>query len=92
VLGKSREEAEKNLKSVRGGKKVSLFFKNETQKPIKVFWIDCQGKRKKYRGVQPGQSRQQGTFEGHVWLIADSTDKALEVYVAGKTDSEVVIK
>lgn len=55
---------------------------NETDETIQAIWIDRQGGRVPYEKLDAGQSLQQHTFQGHVWLIEDSQRNPLALYEA----------
>ncbi|MGN6554079.1 MAG: DPP IV N-terminal domain-containing protein [Verrucomicrobiota bacterium] len=47
---------------------------NRLGRAVNLFWIDSEGKRQPYGSLQPGESRSQHTYAGHVWLVTDSDD------------------
>ena len=85
---------EKNMKSISSTNAVRLLFKNISDQTIKFCWIDYFGKRQAAHGatLKPGQSYRCGTFETHVWLVTDTDDKALGLYVIGKEDAKFLFK
>ncbi len=44
---------------------------NATNQVIQLFWNDSNGSRQPYGQLDPGQSRRQHTYVGHVWVAVD---------------------
>lgn len=44
---------------------------NKRKLPIKVYWLNYQGKRQYYFDLEAGKKRNQKTFVSHPWLITD---------------------
>ncbi len=78
--------------SRRTGEETSLSFVNRTGAEVKLFWLDPDGRRQSYGKLAPGESRDQHTFAGHVWLVTDTDDKSLAVFEAQESGGEAVIK
>src|SRR5205085_1669643 len=67
----------------RDGPETPLRFHNRTKREGEMFWLDREGKRVSYGRVAPGESAEQGTYAGHVWLLVDvPTNRPLLVYEA----------
>ncbi|MEI7946366.1 MAG: prolyl oligopeptidase family serine peptidase [bacterium] len=49
--------------------RVSVTFKNASDKDLNLFWVDSNGKRKPYGSMKPGGLINQSTFAGHVFLF-----------------------
>jgi hypothetical protein len=47
---------------------------NKRKLPIKVYWINYQGKRQYYFDLEARKKRNQKTFVSHPWLITDDQD------------------
>lgn len=58
--------------SRRTGEETSLRFVNRTGGEVKLFWLDSEGQRQGYGSLGPGETREQPTFAGHVWLVTDA--------------------
>ncbi len=93
------ERASTGLQPFQGGPKASqdtgeettVAFVNRTTSDVKLFWIDTEGKRQSYGSLRPGESHEQHTFAGHVWLVVDAKGKPLGVKVAEDRDVTVEI-
>ena len=69
-------------------------FKNLSDTPIQVYWLDFKGHRQA-RGelLKKGESYFcKRTFNGHAWLVADEEGQGLGIYVAGKQNARVVFR
>ncbi|MBN2327880.1 MAG: DPP IV N-terminal domain-containing protein [Candidatus Omnitrophica bacterium] len=58
---------------------------------VDLFWIDASGRRQSYGSLQPGESREQHSYEGHVWLAADKEGKTLGVFECAREPGDAVI-
>jgi dienelactone hydrolase len=68
--------------SRRTGADTAITFVNRTQGEVEVFWLDTEGGRRSYGKLGAGEQRQQHTYAGHTWLVADSRGETLAVWVA----------
>jgi dipeptidyl aminopeptidase/acylaminoacyl peptidase len=73
------------------GKATHIRFINHLAEPMELFWIDAGGERRDYGRVPAGETRDQNTYAGHVWLVADTAGNALGVFEAGEEGSEIVV-
>lgn len=65
------------------GDPFDVVFTNERAAPVKVFWIDRQGRRKPRGVLKFGGRKSIRSRPGAVWLITDDQDKALGYFVVG---------
>jgi dipeptidyl-peptidase 4 len=77
--------------STRTGAETQISFVNELREPVEVFWLDDQGGRQSYGTVNPGATRDQHTFSGHVWLVANQGGETLGVFAATDTAGVAVL-
>jgi dipeptidyl-peptidase-4 len=75
----------------RTGEESSLKFVNRLEADADLFWINSQGEHIRYGSVRAGSEREQHTFEGHVWLVADRTGTHLAVVEAGPAPQTILI-
>ena len=68
--------------STRTGSETSLTFINRTDGEVELFWLTAEGERQSYGRLNAGGEREQHTYAGHVWLIADGAGKTLAVFQA----------
>jgi len=78
--------------SRRTGEETSLTFINHRNAPVKLYWLDSDGQRQSYGQLAPGESREQHTFAGHVWLVTDTQGKPIVVFEADETGGEAPIQ
>jgi dipeptidyl-peptidase 4 len=63
----------------RTGDAVRIEFLNTLDHPVHLFWVDSENQRRPYGELAAGARREQGTYDGHVWLVADSEGQPLAV-------------
>ncbi|MCY3020412.1 MAG: hypothetical protein NTW87_15440 [Planctomycetota bacterium] len=68
-----------------------VIFVNTTDKPVKMFWLDFEGKRKSYGVVLPGGVASQSTYVTHAWLLETDDGRCLGIYVPEEKIGRVVI-
>jgi dipeptidyl-peptidase-4 len=73
------------------GESTSISFKNELSDPVELFWVDTEGRRQTYGRVRPGETREQNTYAGHIWLVTDSVGTSLGAFEATVQKLEVVV-
>lgn len=56
-------------RSSNGGRPTRMWFINPTGRPVEIHWIDRSGNSRAYGTLAPGESREQGTFVGHLWVL-----------------------
>lgn len=102
----AHQEAERNLPlspplsletlagamSPRGGDPTQLLLRNETEKPVRLFWIDFEGKREALGWVRNGYDLKQHTFAGHLFLTTDTEGNPLTLFEALEKRSRGVIR
>ena len=77
--------------SLQSGGPTEIKFVNRLQQEVEIFWIDPGGKRVGYGSVGPGQSRENDTYAGHVWLVAARDGTALAVFEAQATAGLAIV-
>jgi dipeptidyl-peptidase 4 len=73
--------------STRTGAETTLTFSNQTEAEVETFWLDSEGERRSYGKLKPGETREQHTFAGHVWLVADAAGKKVGIFEASDESS-----
>lgn len=80
-FGEQSCDMEGKLKSSTG-KGITVNFNNKTSTKVKIYWLDYNGKRIVYnQGLNPNDTYKQGTFITHPWLVTDSNDNCLKIYL-----------
>jgi hypothetical protein len=77
--------------STPDGDPFDVVFTNSRKDPVKVFWMDRQGKRKSYGTLQAGWRKPQKTRPGAVWLITDTDDKPLGHFIVGDRTAHAIV-
>ncbi|MFN6205039.1 MAG: prolyl oligopeptidase family serine peptidase [Planctomycetota bacterium] len=57
------------LRSRGQGPETFIRFVNQTDEPLRLWWVQADGNRTAYGTVEPGSEREQHTFAGHAWLV-----------------------
>jgi hypothetical protein len=95
ILGSEPTESgcpqEGHIKSPSSFDKASVTFDNQTAGDLKVYWIDFQGNRKFYSNLKAHSKYDQGTWIGHVWVVADAGDKCVKLESANAVQQVLVI-
>lgn len=74
-----------------GREDTEIVVENRLDRVLTLNWIDSSGGRREYGAVKPGETRNQHTFAGHVWLFSDADGKELGCVRAESGGSNVVI-
>jgi dipeptidyl aminopeptidase/acylaminoacyl peptidase len=69
-------------RSTHTGGETTVRFQNATEAVVDLFWVDEAGGRKPYGRIRPGQTVEQHTYVGHVWLVTDSPGSPLGFFEA----------
>jgi dipeptidyl-peptidase-4 len=77
--------------SADGQEDTEIVVENRLDRALTLNWIDSSGGRREYGTVKPGETRNQHTFAGHVWLFSDADGKELGCVRAEPGGSNVVI-
>ncbi len=77
--------------SRRTGEETSITFINRTSQTVSLFWMDTEGNRRSYGAIEPGQSREQHTFAGHVWVVTSPQGAVVGVFEATEMPAVAVI-
>jgi von Hippel-Lindau disease tumor supressor len=73
---------ESQSRSVDGSKPTALKFENTSSQPIKLFWLDYQGKRQLYKELMPKENYSVNTFATHPWVAAKSNGNCIGIYTS----------
>lgn len=82
---------ERTLASQRTNIQSRLIFRNALNRPVQLFWLDYDGRRRPYLSLAPGETGVQPTFFSHFWVVADTSGRCLSIYFARRNDTEIVI-
>ena len=71
---------------------VMLLFQNQTQKSIRIVWLDENGKRHKPVVIASASRFLLKTFAGHTWILIDADDKDIGHVVASDRPARVIVQ
>lgn len=86
--------AQKSLapkRTTHTGEETVIRFHNTMAAPVELFWVDESGERKSYGRVRPGETVEQHTYAGHVWLVTDANGNSLGFFEAAPDSMEIEI-
>jgi dipeptidyl aminopeptidase/acylaminoacyl peptidase len=75
-----------------GGPATSLFVVNATGTPVRLEWLDHEGRARAYGEVPPGDTRRQNTYTGHAWRVTDPDGMDLGRYVASEQPGVIFVR
>lgn len=81
---------ERKRPSRQSAEETRLTFENKTSAPVKLLWIDWEGKTKEYRTLPPNESCEQHTFVGHVWQAVSVDGRVLHTVEATANGSVII--
>jgi von Hippel-Lindau disease tumor suppressor protein len=64
------------------GNPTTITMINAGPSPVYIRWINFQGGETSYTLLAPGQSYQQPTFKGHVWIGRDERSRCLSAFIS----------
>ena len=90
-LATSRQRSAEVRPSRRTGESTAIRFVNQLPDPVELFWVNSEGQRQSYGRVRAGETREQHTYVGHMWLVTDAVGNTLGVFEATVEKLEVVV-
>lgn len=63
--------------SQNGGAAIIARFASAHPQAVDVFWVDARCTEQPYGTLEPGASKDQGTFAGHPWRFRDARTRAV---------------
>ena len=79
------------IRSLDGGFRGRMLFRNARGGPIDVFWIDYSGIQQFYARLEPGQVLDQESIISNAWLVTTDVGQCLGIYVSREPQQTVVI-
>ena len=73
--------SEEQLKSKNSDTSTMVKFENKTSQPVKLFWLDFQGKRVFYNQLEASHSTFQQTYKTHPWVVTDLNDHLITIFL-----------
>lgn len=82
-------DSESDYASRASNESTDIAFVNRSDQPVKVYWLNFQGRRVLYeKYLPPGGRRAQQTFVGHNWLVATLGEQCIGIF---KTESSAIV-
>lgn len=69
-----------SLKSGDFSNETQILFMNQSNNPIKTYWVNYGGGLEFYNDLLPGQEVLQQTALGHVWIVTDENNQCLAIF------------
>jgi len=79
------------LRSQVGDEKYTIEFKNSRPNPVRMYWIDYDGKEVFKGNISPGESLFQVTYISHPWVVRDKDEECIAAF-KGKSIFQIDIK
>ncbi|MEH0074219.1 hypothetical protein V6L76_06420 [Pannonibacter sp. Pt2] len=79
------------IRSLDGGFRGRMLFRNARGGPIDVFWIDYSGIQQFYARLEPGQVLDQESIISNAWLVTTDVGQCLGIYISREPQQTVVI-
>lgn len=67
-------EPPRGIRSVESARAATLIFRNESQKPAKIYWLDYASNCVLYKELKPGSQYIQATYLTHPWMVVTGPD------------------
>jgi len=73
------------------GSQFPVFFTNQREEPVKLYWIDQQGQPKFYQQIQPTKTAKQSSRPGAVWQITNLQGQPLGYFKVDDRSAEAIV-
>jgi hypothetical protein len=83
---------ESQLRSLNANSPTGITFLNQGGHDVRAYWIDYKGARVFYSQLSPGQSYSLNTFLSHPWVITDTADNCIGVYMPSPDPKTVAVR
>ena len=67
-----------SVRSVDSKRPAVIQFANSSGRPLKIYWLDFQGRRQFYHELKSGQDYRQPTYVNHPWIAVDSAGTCVD--------------
>lgn len=83
---------EPSLRSLEAITLSSIEFVNNRSESVRIHWLDYQGRRQLWLTLNAGQSLVQGAYVTHPWVVANTTDRCLGIYLPAQQGARAIIQ
>lgn len=80
-----------SIRSLDGGFRGRMLFRNARSEPVDVFWIDYAGAQRFYARLLPGQVLDQESILSNAWMVTSANGQCLGLYVSRAPRQDVVV-
>jgi WD40 repeat protein len=87
-----RCDREAQYRSIDGDQTMPVTFVNRYTSSLYIYWLDYTGRRTLYSSVAPGNSYSVLSAMTHPWLVTDSVDKCIAIYLPGEQVSQIIVQ
>jgi dipeptidyl-peptidase-4 len=77
--------------SRQSGTPTKIRFLNNTEKTVKIYWVNSDRNRRHYKTLEPGGVYRQNSFSGHVWLVTDEDEKTLAMFECSDEPADAIV-
>jgi hypothetical protein len=84
---------EDGFQSKEGPQSTQITFINRSDRPVRTYWLNYQGKRVFYSEIAPGRSYVQQTYVTHPWVITnDRSGNCIALFLPASFPATAVIR
>ncbi|MGH6742518.1 MAG: hypothetical protein ACREDY_26400 [Bradyrhizobium sp.] len=83
---------ERDLRSIEGKISTQVTFVNAYGATIRIYWLNYNGGRQFYQQLAAGRSFAVNTYVTHPWVVTDSDENCIEVYLPQPRPSTIQIR
>lgn len=83
---------ERNLRSLQGNVHTIMKLINNSSQEVRRYWLDYSGRRVFYKAIPPYGQYTLPTFQTHPWVITDSHDICMDIFVSNQPSATVEIR
>ena len=80
------------LRSVHSDQPTDLEFVNERSERVHLYWINFKARRMHYTALDPGGHVVMYTYLPHPWVVCDSADRRIAVFLPAPGPARAVIR
>jgi dipeptidyl aminopeptidase/acylaminoacyl peptidase len=81
----------RSARSGRGREATKITFRNEFERPVRLFWVESSGSLRRYGEIEPGAEYSIGTLAGHAWFLDFAKDDLAGAFVAEPWEGVAVL-
>jgi TIR domain/VHL beta domain len=85
-------DREADLQSIDGLVTATITFINRTERPMKVYWLNYSGERVLYYTLKANQTAVQQTFVTHPWVVTDSANQCVGIYLPTSGSNQAILR